>query len=244
MLSAKPWKAESIIRLILSLLVCFSVGSVIVAMMHRGGAETRPLSIGQMVVAALSFQGAVLVLVTRFLRETGTTWREAFGLRQQWHRALLFGFICASLFLPVGWGLQWVSADLMLLFPKLHLQPQEQQAVQTLHTAVTWEHRLLLGLITILLAPVAEEVLFRGILYPWLKQAGFPRLALWGTAILFAAIHFNLATFIPLAALALMLALLYDRMDNLLAPITAHAIFNAANFAMLYSLQDKLLQSP
>jgi len=43
-------------------------------------------------------------------------------------------------------------------------------------------------------------------LYPWIKQSGFPRLALWGTAILFAAIHFNLATFIPLAALALMLA--------------------------------------
>jgi membrane protease YdiL (CAAX protease family) len=54
----------------------------------------------------------------------------------------------------------------------------------------------------------------------------------------------NLATFIPLAALALMLTLLYERMDNLLAPITAHALFNAANFAMLYSLQDKLLQSP
>jgi membrane protease YdiL (CAAX protease family) len=243
MLSAKPWKAEPIIRLILSLLVCFSVGSVVVAIMHRGAAA-RPLSIQQMVVAALSFQGAALVLVARFLREHGTTWREGFGLRLQWHRALLFGFICASLFLPVGWALQWLSADIMLHLPKLHLKPEEQQAVQTLQTAVTWQHRLVLGLITILLAPVAEEVLFRGILYPWVKQAGFPRLALWGTAILFAAIHFNLATFIPLAALALMLAILYDRMDNLLAPITAHALFNAANFAMLYSLQDKLLQSP
>ena len=50
--------------------------------------------------------------------------------------------------------------------------------------------------------------------------------------------------FIPLAILAVILALLYDRMDNLLASITAHALFNAVNFAMLYSFQDRLLQSP
>jgi CAAX protease family protein len=243
MLSVKPWKAEAIIRLILSLIVCFCAGSLAVAIMQHGKAG-RALSVGQMIVAALSFQGAVLVLVTRFLREHGTTWKEGFGLAEQWPRAILFGFICASLFLPLGWGLQWLSAQAMLHFPKLHLKPEEQQAVQTLQMAVTWGHRLVLGIITMLLAPVAEEVLFRGILYPWLKQAGFPRLALWGTTILFAAIHFNLATFIPLAALALVLALLYDRMDNLLAPITAHALFNGVNFAMLYSLQDQLLQSP
>jgi len=243
MLSAKPWRAEGIIRLLLNLIVCFCAGSLVVAMMHRG-ATARPLRIGQMIVAALSFQGAALVLVTRFLREHETTWREGFGLKNQWHRAVLFGFIGASLFLPVGWGLQWISAQIMLHFPKLHLRPEEQQAVQTLQMAVTWQHRLVLGLITILLAPVAEEVLFRGILYPWVKQVGFPRLALWGTATLFAAIHFNLVTFIPLAALAVLLASLYDRMDNLLAPITAHALFNAVNYAMLYSFQDRLLQSP
>ena len=49
-----------------------------------------------------------------------------------------------------------------------------------------------------LLAPVAEELLFRGILYPAIKQAGFPRLALWGTSLLFAAMHMNLVTFVPL----------------------------------------------
>src|SRR5690242_19027399 len=136
MLSVKPWRAEAIIRLILSLIMCFCAGSLVVAMMHRGVVD-KPLSVGQMIVAALSFQGAVLVLATRFLREHGTNWREGFGLSQQWHRAVLFGFICASFFLPVGWVLQWFSAQLMLHFPKLHLNPEEQQAVQTLQMAVT-----------------------------------------------------------------------------------------------------------
>jgi len=99
--------------------------------------------------------------------------------------------------------------------------------VQTLQMAVTWGHRLALGLITILLAPVAEEVLFRGILYPGLSSQVFPRLALWGTAILFAAIHLQSGDFYTAAALALMLAWLYDRVDNLVAPITAHALLRS-----------------
>jgi membrane protease YdiL (CAAX protease family) len=84
---------------------------------------------------------------------------------------------------------------------------------------------------------VAEEVLFRGILYPAIKQAGHPRVALWGTALLFAAVHMNLVTFLPLAVLALVLTALYERTNNLLAPITAHVLFNALNFVTLLVLQ-------
>ena len=43
---------------------------------------------------------------------------------------------------------------------------------------------------------------------------------------------------VPLAVLALMLTALYERTDNLLAPITAHVLFNALNFAMLLVLQQ------
>ncbi len=42
---------------------------------------------------------------------------------------------------------------------------------------------------------------------------------------------FEHAHFVPLFALALALTWLYERTDNLLAPITAHALFNAANFS-------------
>jgi membrane protease YdiL (CAAX protease family) len=122
--------------------------------------------------------------------------------------------------------------------PRLGLKPEQQQAVQTMEMAVTWRNRLALGLVTILLVPVAEEIFFRGILYPWIKQIGFPRLALWGTALIFAALHMNLVTFVPLTILALILAALYERTGNLLAPITAHALFNGMNFTLLYWLQE------
>jgi hypothetical protein len=71
------------------------------------------------------------------------------------------------------------------------------------------------------------------------KQAGFPRLALWGTSLLFAVVHWNVATFVPLLLLAVVLTLLYEKTNNLLAPIAAHALFNALNFTM-YFVQSKL----
>jgi membrane protease YdiL (CAAX protease family) len=122
----------------------------------------------------------------------------------------------------------------MVHLPRLHLKPEEQQAVQTLQLASAWVARVALGAVTILLAPVAEEILFRGILYPWIKKEGFPRLALWSSALLFAAVHANLMTFLPLLVLAIALTLLYEKTDNLLAPITAHAVFNGMNFMALY----------
>ena len=61
---------------------------------------------------------------------------------------------------------------------------------------------------------------------------------MWGTALLFAAVHMNAVTFVPLAVLALVLTALYERTNNLLAPITAHVLFNALNFATLLVLQQ------
>jgi membrane protease YdiL (CAAX protease family) len=111
--------------------------------------------------------------------------------------------------------------------------PKAQEAVQLLSTTKEWNGRLLLGIITIALAPAAEELLFRGILYPFIKRR-WPRMALWGTALLFGAFHMYLPGFVPLALLALILTWLYEKTDNLLAPIAAHSLFNTVNFALLY----------
>jgi membrane protease YdiL (CAAX protease family) len=190
-----------------------------------------------MSIATLSFQGAGLVLVARFLGEHQSSWAEGFGLLNHRRQAVLLGLLTALLFLPLGWGLQQASALVMTHLPHFKMEPQEQLPIHALRASVSWGERLVLGAAAVLLAPVAEEVLFRGILYPAIKQAGHPRVALWGTALLFAAVHMNLVTFLPLAVLALVLTALYERTNNLLAPITAHVLFNALNFVTLLVLQ-------
>jgi membrane protease YdiL (CAAX protease family) len=84
------------------------------------------------------------------------------------------------------------------------------------------------------LAPVAEEFIFRGTLYPFIKQLGWPKLALVGVSFLFALIHLNAPTFVPLFVLALAFTWLYEKTDCLLAPIAAHSLFNTANLVILF----------
>lgn len=237
-----PWHPERFLPRLVVLAVFFYTGFFLAALVGKH-AGTPGVSVRQMLVGVLSFQGAALVWVTLFLREHKIRWREAFGFEQRWPRALLLGAMTACLFMPVGWTLQagsaWAIEWTGKRVPRLGLKPEQQQAVQTMEMAVTWRNRLALGLVTILLVPLAEEILFRGILYPWIKQVGFPRLALWGTAVVFAALHMNLITFVPLMVLALVLTALYERTENLLAPIAAHALFNGMNFTLLYWLQEQ-----
>ena len=53
------------------------------------------------------------------------------------------------------------------------------------------------------------------------------------SGILFAIVHVNAASFLALCFLGCAFAELYRRTGTILAPMTAHALFNAANLALL-----------
>jgi len=82
-----------------------------------------------------------------------------------------------------------------------------------------------------IIAPFAEELLFRGVIFAGLAQ----RLPLWAAAslsgVIFGAAHLDQWGFVPLAVTGIGLALLYDRTRSLWPNIVAHAVFNA--FALL-----------
>ena len=76
------------------------------------------------------------------------------------------------------------------------------------------------------------------------KGFGFPRLAFWGTAVVFGLVHFNVVTFVPLVTFALALNLLYEKTGNLLSCIVAHSLFNGLNLGLLLIVQRLLEQQP
>jgi membrane protease YdiL (CAAX protease family) len=81
-------------------------------------------------------------------------------------------------------------------------------------------------------APVAEEIFFRGVAYnAWERERG-PWVAVLGSAALFAAIHGSLFAAVPIFALGVTLALLYRRTGSLAATIAMHAGFNAISVAI------------
>jgi membrane protease YdiL (CAAX protease family) len=222
------WELEDSISRLMLVLFCLCGGMALAGWAQKISGPPSTTVTGELM---LIVEPLVLVLFARFLREHRVSWAEAFGLTNGRGRAALLGIMVGCLFLPIGQGLQWLSAATML---RVHLHPHEQEVVQTLRVSSAWLNRLSLGIVAIVLAPIVEEISFRGILYPAIKQAGFPRLALWGSALLFACMHFNLMTFVPLLFLAVVLTALYEYTNNLLAPMTAHALFNALNFVLLY----------
>jgi membrane protease YdiL (CAAX protease family) len=77
----------------------------------------------------------------------------------------------------------------------------------------------------IVLAPVAEELVFRGLLFRFARG----RLPRWGALVLPAAVWASLhglTAFAPLLALGVVLELAYERTGNLAVPMCAHALFN------------------
>ncbi len=240
-MSMKNWKLESALRLLVGLAVCQCIGALLLILL-RGNVDAKAApTVGRMVVSFLSFQLITIGLVWRFLCENRVGWLAGFGFRRDLPKAIGLGALAVGLYLPIGWGLMNLSVTVM---ENLGIEPSLQLAMQALRNASSGIELFAMGIATIILAPIAEESLFRGVLYPVIKQHVSPRAALWGTSVLFALIHRNVATFIPLLLLALLLVWLYEKTDNLLASIAAHATFNAVNFAMFFLIQDAAPKLP
>jgi membrane protease YdiL (CAAX protease family) len=236
MLSEKPWRLDWVMAVFLGLFASIALGMLLIQLtgLARGVSPSGVPPFAVFVVGITSFHGAAAVLIFVLLRLQGISAIRSFGFNTPGlKRALLLALGALVVVLPVALGLNWVYATVMEWF---QVKPVAQQAVQMLQ-----EQRATLGLgpiiffgaATILVVPAVEEMLFRGMLYPVIKQEGFPRLAWWGSSLFFAATHMNAMTFIPLTGLALVLVWLYEQTDNLLAPIVTHSLFNAFNFCWL-----------
>jgi membrane protease YdiL (CAAX protease family) len=228
--SEKPWKLEAVLLLGTGLMMSLSIGVLITLAARQFGpgfsaAQERFM---MFVISSVSFQGAGLILTHFFLRQHQVTWTEFLGLKgpNLW-RAMILGLAVTIVALPV---ILLLNEFFRIVITRFHGTPDTQPTMQVLELSVSLGQRIVFGITAMLLAPVVEEVLFRGILYRTIKQYGYPRLALLGTSLLFGAIHLNWMTLFPLAGLAVILALLYDRANNLMAPIVAHSLFNAVNF--------------
>lgn len=237
MLSERKWDLESILRLVAWL--SFSLFAVmlaqIIAQHALGKARFHEGSTVYLLFASLSLHGSILMGVWLHLRLSGIGWNRAFGfLKAPLWRAIPLGLLVIILFMPVCEVLQMASVE-ALTRAGIHIEPQ--MAVEEFSKAETLFGKVYLAVFAILIAPLAEEVLFRGIIYRALRDFGFPKLAFWVSALLFALIHQSLAIFLPIFVLGLIFAWLYEKTGNLLSSITAHAAFNALNVALILHQQ-------
>ena len=231
MLARKDWNPERVVRMVTAILIAWMVSILIAgAISNAQRARGQPVSmLLSLVVVGIAFHGFGLVAVAFLLRQEGRTWSEAFGFDRQWRRSVTFG---VGGLLVVAPGIYLLHAGIGQVLPWLGIQPDVQAPVRMLMES-DWKDRLVIGFFAVVLAPVVEELLFRGIFFTVLRDLGLQRLSWWGTSVVFGFIHGNVAAFLPLCVLGAFFAWLYQRTGNLASSIAAHSVFNLIPFVLV-----------
>ena len=173
---------------------------------------------GGLVMAAYSFDGGAV-------RGMGFTPRR-------WINDSIRGVIGLMAILPICMGLlvaatllimQW-RPDLLVTHPLLKILTDPK-------IPAFW--RAMVIPTAVVLAPLGEEVLFRGLLQSMFRRyLRRPWVAILLTSILFSAMHFADIKALPaLFALSLALGYSYERTGRLYSPIMIHMLFNLVNIA-------------
>lgn len=86
----------------------------------------------------------------------------------------------------------------------------------------------LMAFAAVIAAPLCEEIVFRGYVYPAAKKFAGPWVAMVCSALIFGAAHGSLAALLPLFIFGCVLVILYEKTGSLWAPIAVHLCFNGA----------------
>ena len=151
----------------------------------------------------------------------------------------------------LGFGTYLLAAPLVMAIMALAFhtfEPTPHEIEKIIRRSPTPGYFALATLCAVVIAPLQEELLFRGILLPWLRRLLGPRWAITLSALIFSALHSNAwPAPIPLFVLALFLGYLAHHTNSLVGPITLHATFNTVSMFVLLLmvfLDQKALSPP
>ena len=91
-------------------------------------------------------------------------------------------------------------------------------------------------------APIWEEMIFRGFLLPSFTRYFRLDLSILLSSLVFALAHFSMERLIPLTFLGMLMCVVYIRSKNILAPIILHSLWNAFAFVELIVKPDVIVK--
>jgi membrane protease YdiL (CAAX protease family) len=101
---------------------------------------------------------------------------------------------------------------------------KQQEIVLNFKSTLIEDKGILLHVLVI--APIVEEVIFRGCIYRILKSKIPIIFATIINSTLFALIHYNVLSYILLFVLSIFLTYIYERNGSIICPIIIHSLFN------------------
>ena len=231
------WQALGVFLIGNLLLGQIVAGSVVLAVM--GVSPGGPVEGLPEIAASVAADIVFLVAMLGWLTWRSGDWRRRVGvfLGSRGLRDASVGFgLGLLLYVVVAYG---VGIPLLALFRALfgsQVSPPEQ-----IPGHLSTNAKLLTVVLALVLAPVTEELFYRGILYRGVRDRHGVGLGVLASALLFGASHLVAAPWRDALFLQTImvftgagLALIYERRANLVADIAAHMAFNVIGILFIF----------
>ena len=174
------------------------------------------------------FSVALLLFVALFLRFRGLNLEALAGFSKiSFGRAICTGAVLMLAAYPLIFLADAISQQF------LGRGSEKQGIVELFNASGTLTQRILIIVLAVAVAPIAEEFLFRFFLYGVLKRYFGRLIALVANALLFAAVHAHLPSFAPLFVLGSCFTLAFEWSGSILVSMTMHALFNSLTLIAL-----------
>jgi len=114
------------------------------------------------------------------------------------------------------------------------VQPIVQVFMEEKQTSVLWMSTLFAAIF----GPVAEEIFFRGFVYSAVKRTIGVLGSMLVTSAIFAFLHAHIVGFLPIMALGLLLAYIYEKTGSLVSCISVHIMHNVAMVMLIFLVRS------
>jgi membrane protease YdiL (CAAX protease family) len=228
----RPWDGASARPILAFLLLMFLCSQLLIAWVRFGVGGPVSASMGPaLVIQGLLIHGLGLVFLVHTVRRRKLRWADAFGLRrgENIHSVALglAGYVAMVPAVVAG------SIVFLLVLRWVNFPVEMQDVARALSETQPWARRVYSWVFAVVIAPVFEELLFRGVGLPSLaRRIGLGR-AVVLVSVIFALIHGHVPSLVPLFIVAVMLSLAYIYTGNILVPMVMHALFNGINIGLL-----------
>lgn len=219
------------------------------------------LSLGAAVGGAVIGGGRAIELIDRFMTENMNlfscliyvvpgavfiTWYYFAFVEKRGIRETLYSHTrrlspaCFGWIVLLGFAVQHVISLLMAAIYAIMPSAMDQYTEMIDSSGIS-QYSILWAVSTLILPPIVEEIIFRGLILQYLGRAGARFLvANLIQAVLFGVFHMNFVQGIYTALLGFLLGWLAYRYDSILVPMVLHAIFNLFG-TVLVDLESRFL---
>lgn len=221
MLEQPRWGFFDVILVYLGILGITLLGSIIPLRLEMGITAFFLLSFSIQFLATVSFVYLFAVVLPR------GSWSDLGVRKPRWRDLRSYGLVGGLLLIVMV-----MLMGIVIKYFQPDLPPQEIE--ELLRSVTRLPDVLAICFAAVVMAPVAEELFYRGMIYPLFRKYLGPRGGAVLAGLVFGLAHYDLWRALPLAVGGVALCYFYEKSDSILVPMVAHGVWNGFMCLVIY----------